>query len=134
MEKTTEAERLALTRSILALMDDWGLQAGKMMAILNMPESIKVRSFARYGDDEPFPDDPQVMKRAYYLLRIADALRTTYPRSPHMGKRWMRQVNRRFGKRSPLDLIVERGETGLVAVLSELDCTYAWDCTGSKGV
>ena len=77
------------------------------------------------------PDDPVVLRRARYLLRIADALRTTYPRNPRMSGRWVRQGHRRFGRRSPLSMILRDGESGLIAVLSELDCTFSWDLTGS---
>jgi hypothetical protein len=28
--------------------------------------------------------------------------------------------------------MLEDGETGVVAVLSELDCAYAWELSGSK--
>lgn len=131
MQKLSDEERMVLTRTTMNLLDDWGLQAKEMMAVLDMPESVKVRSLGKYRDSTPFPDDPQVMTRVHFLLRIAEALRTTYPRSPEMGKRWMRQGHRRFGKRSPLSLVVQGGENGLVAVLSELDCSYSWERTAS---
>ena len=84
--------------------------------------------------ESSLPDDPETLKRAKYLLRIADALRTAYPMNPRMSARWIHQGQRRFGRRTPLSMILEDGETGLVAVLSELDCTFAWDCSGSKAV
>jgi hypothetical protein len=28
--------------------------------------------------------------------------------------------------------MLEGGDSGLIAVLSELDCTFSWDLTGSK--
>ena len=133
MQPLTDDERLLLTRDTMHLLDDWGLQTREMMAVLDMPETVKVRSFGRFRDDTPFPDEPQVIKRIHYLLRIADALRTTYPTNPQMRNRWMRQANRRFGRRTPLATILEGGESGLIAVLAQLDCTYAWDLTGSKG-
>ena len=68
------------------------------------------------------------------MQRIADALRTTYPRNPRMSGRWVRQGHRRFGRRSPLSMILRDGESGLIAVLSELDCTFSWDLTGSKSM
>ena len=133
MQSLTEDERLLLTRDTIQLLDDWGLQTREMMALLDMPETVKVRSFARFRDDTPFPDEPRVMARIRYLLRISDALRTTYPTNPQMRARWMRQANRRFGQRTPLATILAGGESGLIAVLAQLDCTYAWDLTGSKG-
>ncbi len=123
--------RMALTRTTMNVLDSWRLETEQMRAVLDMPESVRARAFHRFRDDTPFPDEPQVLRRVDYVLRIADALRTTYPRNPEMGARWIRQRNRRLG-RSPLTVMLE-GESGLVSVLLELDCTFAWDRTGSRG-
>lgn len=132
MAELSEEDRMDLTRAILDLLDGWDLSTSEMIGILDMPGSVKSRNFARFRDDEPFPSDPQVMKRISYLLRISDALRTTYPTNPHMRNRWMKQSHRRFRNRAPLNMIIQGGESGLVSVLCELDCTFAWDLTGSK--
>lgn len=132
MLQISEEERMVLTRSIMQMLDGWGLESRDVLTVLDLPESIKARSLARYRDDTPFPDDPKVMKRIEFLLRISEALRTTFPTNPQMRARWMRQANRHFGRRQPLAVILEGGENGLVAVLAHLDCTYAWDLTGSK--
>ena len=73
-------------------------------------------------------------ERIEHVVSIADALRTTYPLNPRMASRWVRQAHRRFGRRSPLAIIMRDGESGLIAVLSELDCTFSWDLTGSKSM
>ena len=125
-------DRMTLTRSTMQLLDDWGLQGRDILAVLDLPDSVKARGLAKYRDETPFPDDPAVMKRIEFLLRISEALRTTFPTNPQMRARWMRQANRHFGRRPPLAVILENGESGLVSVLAHLDCTYAWDLTGSK--
>ena len=125
-------DRLALTRAVMELLDDWGLQANEMRSVLDMPESVKARNMGRYRTGStPLPDDARVMHRAAFLLRISEALRTYFPTNPQMRARWMRQANRRLRRRAPVAVIVEGGEAGLMAVLAELDCTYAWDLTGS---
>jgi len=58
-------------------------------------------------------------------------LRTTYPCNPEMAGRWIRMRHRRFRNKTPLHMLLNEGETGLIAVLSELDCTFSWDLTGS---
>jgi hypothetical protein len=45
---------------------------------------------------------------------------------------WVKRANKQFNKRSPIAVMVEDGESGLISVLSHLDCTFAWDMTGSK--
>ena len=127
-----DEDRLALTRVVMDLLDDWGLQAKEMVLVLDMPASVKARSMGRYRDGSTaLPDDPRVMHRVGFLLRISEALRTYFPTNPQMRSRWMKQANRRLRKRAPVAVIVEGGEPGLMAVLAELDCTYAWDLSGS---
>ena len=122
-----------ITHAVMNLLDTWNIEDAHMHEMLALPEKIKVRQIGRYRRGEAvLPDDQEVLRRAQYLLRIADALRTAYPMNPKMSGRWIHQGQRRFGRRTPFSMIMEGGESGLVAVLSELDCTFAWDCTGSR--
>jgi hypothetical protein len=127
----TDEQRLTLTHNVMNLFDDWGLSPQDRHDLLDLPDSIKVRHMGRFADDEAFPDLPQVMKRIEYVVRIADALRTSYPTSPQMRNRWMKQRNHKFNRKTPLGMMLEDGESGLIQVLCHLDCTFAWDRTGS---
>jgi hypothetical protein len=125
--------RLQITQAVMGLLDSWELDTEQMQNILCLPSNVRARAFHKFREgDEAFPDDETTLRRASYLLRIADALRTTYPRNPKMSGRWIKQAHRRFGRRTPLSIIMQDGEGGLIAVLSELDCTFSWDLTGSK--
>lgn len=132
MSDTPPEERLMLTRRTMALLEDWGLGARDIISILSLPETVRVRAVARFREDEPFPDDPVVNRRVSYLIRIEEALHTYFPRNPEMRSMWVKRGARQFGKRAPVAVMVEGGESGLVSVLSHLDCTFAWDQTGSK--
>jgi hypothetical protein len=123
-------DRLAITQGTMNLFESWGLHTEEMMALLNLQG--KARHFAQYRYNKPFPDEPGLMRRIEYLVRIDEALRTTYPTNPTMGKRWLRQRNHKFNRLSPLAMMLDDGERGLVYVLSRLDCTFAWDQSGSK--
>ncbi len=121
-----------ITIAVMALLDSWKLDSAEIQAVLSLSEKVRARALNKYREGtEVLPDDPAVLRRAGYLLRISDALRTTYPLNPRMSGRWVRQGHRRFGRRSPLSIILRDGESGLIAVLSELDCTFSWDLTGS---
>ncbi len=132
MTSQIEEQRMRVTQGVMSLLDGWNLSARDIITILDLPASVRVRNVARFRDDMPLPDEPAVMKRVDYLLRISDALRTYFPRSPEMRDLWVRKANRHFGRRAPLAAMVEGGESGLISVLMHLDCTYAWDRTGSK--
>ena len=132
MTELTLDERLALTRRTMHLLEGWGLGARDIAAVLCLPDSVKLRTIARFRDEAPFPDDSNVSRRVAYLLRIEEALHTYFPRNPEMRNLWVKRGNKQFGKRAPIAVLLEDGETGMISVLSHLDCTFAWDLTGSK--
>lgn len=134
-ESGQQQARTDITQAVMGLLDAWRLDTREIQGVLNLPNTVRARALNKFREGaDALPDDPAVLRRAGYLLRIADALRTTYPLNPHMAGRWVRQGHRRFGRRSPLSIILRDGETGLIAVLSELDCTFSWDLTGSKSM
>jgi hypothetical protein len=132
MSDMTLEERLMLTRRTMDLLEAWGLGARDIIKILCLPETVKARAVSRFREDEPFPDDSAVERRVAYLMRIEEALNTYFPRNPEMRSLWVKRGNRQFGRRAPVAVMLEGGETGLVSVLSHLDCTFAWDQTGSR--
>jgi hypothetical protein len=132
MSELTLDERCSLTRRVMSLLEGWNLGASDILVLLQLPDSIKPRNLSRYRDEECFPDEPQVNRRLAYLVRIEDALHTYFPRNPEMRHLWVKRANKQFNKRSPIAVMVEDGESGLISVLSHLDCTFAWDMTGSK--
>lgn len=133
MSDDKDQTQLQLTQAVMGLLDAWELSTGEMQQLLLLPSNVRARAFQKFRDGlDAFPEEEGTLRRAAYLLRIADALRTTYPRNPKMAGRWVRLRHRRFGRRTPLSMILEGGEGGMIAVLSELDCTFSWDLTGSR--
>ena len=133
MSDTQAQARSDITQAVMALLDSWQLDSSEIQQVLSLPSNMRTRALNKFREGtDSLPEDPTVLRRAGYLLRISDALRTTYPLNPRMSGRWVRQGHRRFGRRSPLSIILRDGESGLIAVLSELDCTFSWDLTGSK--
>jgi hypothetical protein len=132
MTELTADDRLLATRRIMEMLEGWGLSARDIAAVLSLPDSVKIRTVSRFREDEPFPDDPRVNRRIAYLLRIQEALRTYFPRNPEMRTLWVKRGNKQFGKKAPVAVMVEDGESGMISVLSHLDCTFAWDLTGSQ--
>lgn len=133
MSDVKQAALTDITLAVMDLMDSWRLETRDMQAMLALPDNVRARAFNKFREGTAvLPDDPTVLRRAQYLLRIADALRTTYPRNPRMGERWLRQRQSRLGSRTPLTMILDDGETGMISVLAHLDCTFSWDLSGSR--
>jgi len=130
MSEMSSETRLLLTKATMQILDSWRLQNEEIAGLLGFPGKVRTLTMQKYRSHIPFPEDPAVDRRADYILRIAGALRTTFPTSVQMAARWLRMPNRRFG-RPPLAVMLERGEEGLVQVLAELDCTVCWDLNDS---
>lgn len=124
-------ERLRLTLKIMAILDDWGATSEQQRAILSLPDHIPARALARYRQNTPLPDTPEIAQALEHILGIADALRTMFPGNPRMAGQWMRRPHRRLQKTSPLATMSAQRLGGLMSVRAELDCVYAWDLSGS---
>lgn len=128
----TEEQRIIVTQRIMGAVDEWGLSGEQIMAVLDFPGGERSRHLQKYRKDTAFPDESAINKRVVRLMGIIDALRTTYPRNANMGPRWMNTPHRRMNNRTPIHTMLEDGESGVIAVLSELDCVYAWELSGSN--
>ncbi|WJW76110.1 DUF2384 domain-containing protein [Thiohalobacter sp. IOR34] len=132
MQNLTLEERIILTRSIINLLDSWGFDNPAQVRLLALPDGTPPRKINRYRSmNEPLPEDERIMQRIEQLLGIADALRTTFPHNPRMGQVWMRKRNKHL-RRSPASCMIEDGMSGMIRVRTHLDCTYAWDMSGSS--
>ena len=132
MPSFSPEQNLLRTEKIMTAVDEWGLTGEQILVLLDFPETERSRHLQKYRKDTAFPDDDKINCRVTFLLGIIDALRTTYPRNLQMGARWMAVPHVRLKNRPPLQAMLEDGETGVIAVLSELDCAYAWELSGSK--
>jgi hypothetical protein len=131
LENISPEKRIMITQKVMESLDAWGLSGEQIMALLDFPEGHRSRHLQKYRMDTPLPDIESINVRVIRLLGIIDALRTTYPRNVNMGPRWMNTPHRRMKDRTPLHTMLEDGETGVITVLSELDCAYAWELSGS---
>ena len=122
----TQEERLALTQRIINLLDHWGVEPEGQVAILALPAGTPPGAIRQFRKNTALPDDPGVMERIEHLLGIADALRTAHPRNANMDAIWMNRPNRLFDQRTPLDVMLEDGLSGVIAVRVQLDCAYDW--------
>jgi len=127
-----EAERVALSRTIVELLDNWGVNGADMVTLLGLPAETKARALLRYYENTALPNSPDINERIDHLLGIADALRTSNPRNAAAASIWLHSVNYRFENRTPLEAMIQDGIGGLLAVRTHLDCAYDWNLSGSR--
>ena len=116
--KTREArERLA--RMVTQLFEHWRLSATEQAALLGLSADNR-STLARYRKGDPLADSRDLLDRVGHLLGIHKSLRILFPHDRDLAYRWMTMPNRRFGAR-PVDVVVERGFAGLLALRRYLD-------------
>lgn len=110
-------ERLA--RLLTQLFEHWQLSTTEQAALLGL--SLDNRStLSRYRRGEPLADNRDLLDRVGHLLGIHKSLRILFPQDRDLAYRWMTTTNRRFGTR-PVDIVVEHGFEGLLALRRYLD-------------
>jgi len=127
-----DEERVALSRTIVELLNRWGVQSEDQVTLLGLPADTKPRALRRYYENTPLPNSPEINERIDHLLGIADALRTSNPCSATADVIWLHAINHRFDNRTPLDAMIRDGLGGLLAVRTHLDCAYDWHLSGSR--
>ena len=123
-------KRVQLTNHVMSVLDDWGISGLQKIALIGLPE-MRARKLDRYRNDEAFPDNDVINQHIEHLIGIADALRTSYPRNTNMYSIWLHKPHRRFANEKPIEIMISKGLSGIIQVRSVLDCSFAWDYSGS---
>ena len=116
--RSSEA-RGRLARMIIRLFEHWDLSLPEQSGLLGLSISNRA-SIARYRAGEPLADNRDLLDRASCLLGIHKTLRIIFPQNRDLAYRWMSTFNRRLGQR-PVDLVLERGFEGLIAIRRYLE-------------
>ena len=126
MNNMTADEQVAHTVRIMEILDGWGLSASEIISLLDLPEKTPTRALRRYRENTAFPLSESLIDRIEHIIGITDALRTSYPHNPQMGKMWIRQRSKKLQNQIPLQIIVENGLQGIIEIRKHLDCSYDW--------
>ncbi len=119
VDPSSRDARGRLARMVTRLLDHWQLSAAEQAEVLGLSSGSR-STLARYRAGEPLADSRDLLDRAGHLLGIHKSLRLLFPHDRDLAYRWMRQPNRRLGAR-PVDLVIEHGFEGLLAVRRYLD-------------
>ena len=133
MTNPVTAEQSRVSQPVILLLESWELDADQMKQILGLPDGFRSRGFSQIrAGNKTLPDDSEVMRRALCLLQIDQALETAFPFNAGYSSVWIRTPHRRFSRQTPLELMLDQGERGIVRVLCDVDCSFAWDLSGSR--
>jgi Protein of unknown function (DUF2384) len=119
VDVSTREARGRLASMVTQLLEHWELPATEQATLLGLSAGSR-STLARYRNGEPLADSRDLLERAGHLLGIHKSLRILFPHDRDLAYRWMTQPNRRLGAR-PVDLVIEHGFEGLLAVRRYLD-------------
>lgn len=119
IDVSSREARGRLAAMVTQLLDHWHLTAAEQAELLGLSSASR-STLSRYRGGEPLADSRDLLDRAGHLLGIHKALRLLFPHDRDLAYRWVTQANRRLGAR-PVDLIIEHGFEGLLAVRRYLD-------------
>jgi transcriptional regulator with XRE-family HTH domain len=111
--------RARLAVMLTTLLEHWGLTAAEQAEVLGLSTGSR-STLGRYRNGEPLADNRDLLDRAGHLLGIHKSLRLLFPHDRDLAYRWMTQPNLRLGRR-PVDVVLEQGFEGLLAVRRYLD-------------
>lgn len=126
MFNLTQADQVSLTVRIMEILDGWGMSSPEIISLIALPEKTPKRALRRYRENTAFPVSQELEERVDHIIGITDALRTSYPHNPNMGKVWIRQPSKKLNNQIPLQMIIENGLEGIVEIRKHLDCSYDW--------
>ena len=111
--------RAQLAKMVTRLFEHWELPLAEQAGLLGLSPTNRA-SIARYRNGEPLADNRDLLDRVGCLLGIHKVLRILFPHNRDLAYRWMSTPSRRLEGR-PVDLILERGFEGLLAVRRYLE-------------
>jgi hypothetical protein len=112
--------RTVLAKMVMRLFDHWNIVTPDQAALLGLSQGSR-STLSRYRGGEPFADNRDLLDRAGHLLGIHKALRIIFPQNRDLAYRWVTTANRRFGGKTPLEIMRDEGFLGLVMVRRYLD-------------
>jgi len=119
IEPGSREARGRLAAMVTKLLEHWRLSTAEQAEVLGLSTGSR-STLGRYRSGEPLADNRDLLDRAGHLLGIHKSLRLLFPHDRDLAYRWMTQSNRRLGAR-PVDLILEHGFEGLLALRRYLD-------------
>jgi len=118
--------RIDITRTVMTVLDSWGVDAEDQIALLDLPTDTRPRQLNRYRNGTPLPEAANVLLRVHYLLAIDNALHNTYPHNSEAASYWVTTPNMFFNRTSPLQVMLKRGSDGIQRIIDHLDGQLSW--------
>jgi hypothetical protein len=113
-------ERSRLARMITRLFEHWGVDTSAQAELLGLSGGSRT-AVSRYRRGTPLPESRDLIDRVGNLFGIHKSLRLLYPHNPELVYGWPSLRNSTLDNYTPLEIMVEQGLPGIVAIRGYLD-------------
>ena len=113
-------ERGRLAGMVTRLFEHWQLPEAQQLQLLGLHPTSR-GTLREYRLGKPLPTTRDVLDRVGNLLAMHQSLRLLFPENRDVVAYWISAVNRDFGDRSPLAVMLHDGIRGLLNVRGYLD-------------
>jgi hypothetical protein len=119
--RLSHGDKVDLTRSLIGILDAWGLTNSEQCQLLGLKPHAEGRRFRHFRLGNPLPDEPDVWLRVALLMRLENALDKLFPHSAASADLWVTTPRVKFGNRTPLEVMLAGGLDGIRRVERSLD-------------
>lgn len=113
-------ERSRLAKMVTRLFEHWGVDTGAQAELLGLSGGSRT-AVSRYRRGTPLPESRDLIDRVGNLFGIHKSLRLLYPHNPELVYGWPKLRNATLDNYTPLEIMVEQGLPGIVAIRGYLD-------------
>jgi hypothetical protein len=113
-------ERSRLAKMVTRLFEHWQLDTTAQAELLGLSGGSRT-AVSRYRRGTPLPENRDLLDRVGNLFGIHKSLRLLYPGNPELVYRWPTLRNATLDNYTPLEIMVEQGLPGIVAIRGYLD-------------
>lgn len=113
-------ERSRLAGMIMRLFERWGVDTTAQAELLGLSGGSRT-AVSRYRRGAPLPESRDLIDRVGNLFGIHKSLRLLYPHNPELVYRWPTLRNATLDQYTPVEIMIEQGLPGIVAIRGYLD-------------
>lgn len=114
---TSEDTRRRLTKVIIRLFDEWELKTTEQLILLGLRETScnLLQNYRNLKNIIPYDHDQ--LERVGLLLNIYKNIYDLYPENENLRKNWVKRANKFFNGKRPLDIMLEKGLSGMADII-----------------
>jgi transcriptional regulator with XRE-family HTH domain len=113
-------ERSRLAKMVTRLFEHWSVDTTAQAELLGLSGGSRT-AVSRYRRGTPLPESRDLIDRVGNLFGIHKSLRLLYPHNPELVYRWPTLRNATLDNYTPVEIMIEQGLPGIVAIRGYLD-------------